>query len=156
MFGSFFTIKYIPPFTNLPKWYPLPVFKDLQATWLISKSETPRGILGTLPKMRHQKCAFCVLFTRFLRVLPVHHACSLAVYTFQFFFMPSDHVLLPPKKVTSRSRTFYLVPPLVFLSYLVPSHLLINVPNWNHQRSAPDASILCHCVPSDPSPSTCT
>jgi hypothetical protein len=42
------------------------------------------SILGTLPKMRHQSSAFHVPFTRFLRVLPVYHICSLTINMFQF------------------------------------------------------------------------
>jgi hypothetical protein len=147
MFGSFITIKYIPPFTNFPKRYLLTVFEDLRTAWLISKSEMPRGIFGTLSKTRHQRCAFRVPLTRFLKVSLVHHAHHLAVYTFRFLLSFPEHALPPPKKATGRSRSFSLAPPLVFLSYLVPSHLLISVPNRNHQWASLDASIFAVAVP---------
>ena len=79
-----------------PKTHPnvacIPFFRDLGATWPISKSETPWGFQGTLSKMWYLRHAFYVSFIRFLAVLPVHHVCSLAIYMFLFLYLNSSCV----------------------------------------------------------------
>jgi hypothetical protein len=94
-----------------------------------------------LPKTRHQRRVFWVplyLVPESLASPPRTQSHCLHVPILIIF---PEHALPPPKKATSRSHTFYLVPPLMFLLYLVSSHLLISVPNHNHQWSSLDASI---------------
>jgi len=93
LFGSIFTIKYILRSENLSKRHMYSFFRDLRATWPISKSETPRGFQGTLSKMQYLRCAFHVSFIWFLVILPVHHVCSSAVYTFLFLYLNSSCIL---------------------------------------------------------------